>query len=88
MGGGGGLLITVKSHLELHHELNSTLPPVELHPEVTEVEQVPGAYSFLNRFIMLYNYNPKISDELSIYLLHGAVAYISGNHNPRFPLKA
>ena len=39
--GGKDFLIKVKYHLELHHELKSALPPEELHPEVSYVDQVP-----------------------------------------------
>ena len=47
-------LRTEKSRLDFHHDLNFTLSPEELHPEGSEVDQVPEADYFLNNFIMLY----------------------------------
>ena len=63
--GGKYLLRTVKSHLELHKELNYTLSPEELHPEGSEFSKFPVADSFLNKLSNLYKGNPKKRYDLS-----------------------
>ena len=50
----------VKSHLELHCELKSTLTPEELHMEESDVDQVPGEDYFLKNFTNIFKDNPKI----------------------------
>ena len=86
--GGNNFLKTVKYNLELHPEIRSTLSPEELHPEVSEVDQVTGSYYFLNKFITLYKEKPQITYNLSVCLLHFVVTNMSGNENLRLPLKA
>ena len=82
------LLITVKSHLDLYSDLKSNLPPEELHPEGSDIDEVPGADSLLINFNNLYKENPTIRNYLSFCLLCGIVANMSGNINPTLILKA
>ena len=76
----------VKSHLELHFELKSTLTPEELHLEESDVDQVPGEDYFLKNFTNIFKDNPKVRRYLSLCILCICVSKMSVNHNPNLPL--
>ena len=76
----------VKSHLELHCQIKSTLTLGELHLEESDVDQVPGEDYFLKHFTNIFKDDPKIRNHLSLCILCSGVSKISINQNPNLPL--
>ena len=76
----------LKSHLELHCELKSTLTPEELHMEESDVDQVPVEDYFLKNFTNIFKDNLKIRSYLSLCILCSGISNMSVHHNPNLPL--
>ena len=81
------ILWTIKSHMDFNHELKSTLPPEELHPQGSRLNKFMGYNTLINRFVHVYKSNRKIKDDLSVWLLRGGIENMTGYHNFTLTLK-